>query len=308
MSKYRNGDKGVVFSVRARLSPSSPSGSSSSNIWLDPGTIHRFPFFCQMPMVNFPPPFQHSLFECKYTLVATVNDVYKSQPFLIDFEPCVETNPNAKIHTYTYTRDRIRFSLLSGLYYQLHKDTLIRIHIDKLTSSSFSTLIVALKQQIIIGYRQQPDPHVESTILSSVIINGSNSNNQQPSYDKKDGGVLVELPFPNGNDTGVNKLLPTVIGSCRFSVHYKILVSTKIRCGPIVINRKLFEIPITVGTLPHGTSVSPDLRSYADENVLQDMTTCTKPRLSISSVERTTDILPAYDAKRPPIYYPRIPA
>ncbi|KAI7854830.1 hypothetical protein BDC45DRAFT_556741 [Circinella umbellata] len=316
MSKYRNGDKGVIFSVRARLP------SSSSSIWLNPGTIYRFPFVCQFPMVNFPPTFQHPLLESKYTLLATVNDIYKSKPFSVDFEPCVETSPYAKIQMYNYTRDRIRFSLVTGLYYQLQKDTLIRMRIDKLSLSSsssstdsssslsssstmssllsFSTVSIALKQILTIGYRNQPDPHKESITLSSIDIGSSNQQQQQ-----EDAHVVVELPIPIDL---VRLPTLTTMSSFRFQIAYKIIVSNKIRCGPIVIQRKLFEVPITIGTLPHGTTVSPDLLSYADEHVAQDMTTRAKPRLVISSIQRDdNDVLPAYDDTRPPIYYPQIP-
>ncbi|KAG2224965.1 hypothetical protein INT45_000086 [Circinella minor] len=165
---------------------------------------------------------------------------------------------------------------------------------------SFSTVSIALKQILTIGYRNQPDPHNESITLSSIDIDSSHQQQQQ-----EDAQVVMELPIPI--DT-VRLPTLTTMSFCRFQIAYKIIVSTKIRCGPIVIQRKLFEVPITVGTLPHGTTVSPDLLSYANEHVAQDMTTRAKPRLVISSIRRDdNDVLPVYDDTRPPVYYPQIP-
>ncbi|KAI9499286.1 hypothetical protein BDB00DRAFT_227665 [Zychaea mexicana] len=231
-----------------------------------------------MPMVNFPPTFQHPLIASSYTLLATLNNSCKSQPLLVYFEPCVETSPYAKIRPYIYRLDVTRVSLLTGLHYQLNRDTLIRIRIESLTSTALS---VSLKQHLNIV-----SEHTETIVVASVT-----------GHDE-----ILELRIPDTIE------LPTVTDSRRFGITYKLHVSTKRRYGPIFIARKLFEVPITVGTLPHGTGVPTDLLSYSDDAVALNMTTRAKPKLSKSSSRRNSldhDTLPVYDEFRPPGYSPR---
>ncbi|KAI9278594.1 hypothetical protein BDA99DRAFT_554208 [Phascolomyces articulosus] len=329
MGRSSNGDSGLIFGVRTTFCASQT---------LDPG-YHRFPFLCQMPMVNFPPSFNHALLATTYTMTASVNDTYKTQQSIImKFEPHIETSPYAKIRTYAYNCDDMNIVLLSGLHYQLHRDSSIRIkvmpsknlleqqqqhnHQQSSSSSSssaaaaastFTMISASLKRCLTVdGVRVRPETFSTastSASLSTLIQHATaSSSNDQQHYkeDDEQQGEILELQIPE------TVALPTVTGSSRFGVTYKIVVSAKVRCGPmIMMTRKLFEVPIHVGTMPHGTRAPDDLLSYADKDVMQDMTTRAKPRLNISPSRRDSlngDSLPVYSGARPPPYYPQVSA
>ncbi|KAG2224966.1 hypothetical protein INT45_000087 [Circinella minor] len=311
MGRSTKGDTGTLFGVRTTLSLSQT---------LDPG-YHRFPFLCQMPMVNFPHTFKHGLLDTSYTFTATINDKYKTeQPFEIKFEPHIATSPYAKIHTYTYNRDEFHITLLTGLNYQQRRDHFIRIKVvqksqQEKESSSLTTLITgttttisaSLKRYLTFdGVSIRPETlSISSPSIPSDCASSSSSILSRPDIEQEDDGEILEIKIPYAAP------LPSVTESSRFSAIYKVCVHVKVRCGPmIMLTRKLFEVPIHFGTMPHGTHIPDGLLSYTDDAVAKDMTTRAKPRLDLSSESRgdslNADVLPVYTESRPPPYYPEL--
>ncbi|KAI8142028.1 hypothetical protein BJV82DRAFT_616889 [Fennellomyces sp. T-0311] len=253
MGRSGGGDNGIVFAIKTNLCTSKQLESGD----------HTFPFQCQMPMVNFPSSMQHPMIASSYLLTASLNDSCKSDPLQIYFEPFIETSPRPKVSVTTYNNN---ISLLTGMYYQLHTDTIIRVQVP----STEGPFFVYLKRFLTVGKH-----HVESMVVSSA----------------QGTGVLV-LAIPDSID------LPSVSHSSRYQVEYKVCVyGTKV----LLLKRKLFDIPVTLGTLPHGTRAPDDLLSYADDGVFADMTARGKPMLR-SSTGQEEDDLPPYDSTLPPRY------
>ena len=311
MGRSAKGDTGVLFGVRSTLCLSQT---------LDPG-YHRFPFLCQMPMVNFPHTFKHALLDASYTFTASINDKYRTEePFEIKFEPHLATSPYAKTHTYTYNRDGFHITLLSGLNYQQRRDHFIRIKVVQksqqeqqpplLTSSitaTTTTVSASLKRYLTFDdVSVRPETLAVSTPSSyNGRASSSSSIMSGPDSEQGDDGEILEIRIP------YKAPLPSVTHSSRFSAIYKVCVNAKVRCGPmIMMTRKLFEVPIHFGTMPHGTRAPDGLLSYTDDAVAKDMTTRAKPRLDLSSSSRrdslNADTLPVYNESRPPPYYPEL--
>jgi hypothetical protein len=93
--------------------------------------------------------------------------------------------------------------------------------------------------------------------------------------------------------------------SSHLSVEYKLCISVKIRHGPIHVKKKLFELPLLLGTLPVGTRGPRQLEVYSydtESTSMHDKPTFLKPETREGEGE---ECLPAYSDEVPPKYLPR---
>ena len=92
--------------------------------------------------------------------------------------------------------------------------------------------------------------------------------------------------------------------SPHLKIEYKLVVTAKIRHGPIHIKKKLFDMPIIFGTLPAGTKAPRLLEPYS--NIVDNRSTLhSKPNFlrPEPKTPNDEDCLPVYDSKGiPPAY------
>jgi hypothetical protein len=110
--------------------------------------------------------------------------------------------------------------------------------------------------------------------------------------------MKLDLPF------GPELLPPTLDYSPHLKIEYKLVVTAKVRHGPIHLRKKLFDMPIIFGTLPAGTKAPRTLEAYSNivenRSILQSKPTFLRPEPKTPHDE---ECLPAYDGTNvPPAY------
>ncbi|KAI8393738.1 uncharacterized protein BYT42DRAFT_552092 [Radiomyces spectabilis] len=295
--KIKN-DDGRLFAVRTTLWGSSATRAAPWPV-LEAGE-HRFPFVCEMPLINYPPSFDHYLIATTFTLIASLErpgeTSFYTAPFNVHFYPILETSPQKPLSAFqkeTQITARIHARLrLPSVSFNLLETKHIPIALTLQSTQSspdkyefpISNIRLYLKRYITIVHKT----FSRTEALTITHLEHRLSHNSAVD-------IMTSLPIPYYQ-------APTTTYSNRFTVEYKLCVSVKIRHGPLVTRKKIFAIPITFGTLMPGAQLPPDLMSYAETWVIEDTSLRTKPKFLRHTPMNDQPQLPAYDLIRPPSY------
>lgn len=260
---------------------------------------HVFPFICQLPMINYPPTFHHHLIATVFSMVASVitidDTVSKSVP--ICFQSIVETMSLQSIYTeeHKLTNHTSTVVTVPRLSYNIneHNQSIpikVQFNTDKQEHLNISHLRVYIKRYYKVKYKTS-SRHEEKIVAyydhSKLLTTSSKV-------------ISLKLNIPDSTD-----LFPATLNySTHLSVEYKLVVTVKIHHGPISLKKKLFEMPITFGTLSLGTRAPRQLEPYSDIKENRASINC-KPTFLRPVPKQTLEeeCLPAYDdAGMPPAY------
>ena len=265
---------------------------------------HNFPFVLQMPVVNFPPTFQHHLIATAFNLFVSVQKAGEnvpicSKPWPIAFRPIVETIPVKNLHAFTeetkLTNTITAMVSVPRLAYNIHDKhqfipVTVRFHADKQQEPiHISQLRTYVKRYYGISYKTFS--RNEATIITQ--YDHPKLPTTCPST------ITMKLRIPEESD-----LPATLTYSPHLKVGYKLVVCAKMRHGPIHIKKKLFEMPIIFGTLPAGTRAPRQLEPYS-KLVENRSIILSKPVFlrSDHAEQDEQENLPAYDSgDMPPVY------
>ncbi|KAI9313531.1 hypothetical protein BX666DRAFT_2030313 [Dichotomocladium elegans] len=316
--KIEKGD-GRIFSLRATL--------VTEDTDLPAGT-HVYPFTVEMPLVNYPPTFQHHLVASQIVLIAHMEychnrkeddappQVCDSDPYPIHFLPILVTNsasiipkqPECRVSSSNSDDDPVYNDprhcvenehgrlVLPKTRFNVQNTEFIPVQLCILTTTTTSSSSpspshrVRLQLKRVLTVIHGSNRRTVSDIMSTRYLDTkSNTNNTPPSS-------YTRLALPRN-------CVPSVTYSDRFQIVYQITVSVRTKHGFILTWKKLFEIPITLGTLPEGTTAPADLVKYNDPCIAIEPTGRWKPRFLRGSHQ--DEGLPAYDCVRPPEYTQR---
>ncbi|CEP12066.1 hypothetical protein [Parasitella parasitica] len=295
-----------LFAVRTVLW-GLPSGVNiPQDAWpiLDAGE-HTFPFVCQMPVINYPPTFHHHLIATAFNMVVSISKAGESSPILsklipICFQPIIETIPIKNLHAFTeshrLTSHITTLVSVPRLAYNItDKNQSVPVTVQFTSGHSsdehfpISQLRVYIKRYYSINYKTFS--RNEATMIA---------HNDYPKLPATcPCTVSMKLALPNQEE-----LPATLSYSPHLTIQYKLVVSVKIRHGPIHVKKKLFDMPIVFGTLPAGTRAPRQLESYSD--IVENRASINnKPHFLRPQPRNQNDeeFLPVYDGEGvPPAY------
>lgn len=271
---------------------------------------YNFPFVCQMPVINFPPTFQHHLIATAFNMVVSVEKAGEpsailSKPAPVYFQPIIETIPIKNLRAFTdesrLTTHVITQVSVPRLAYNMYdKNQSISVTVQFISdnpheeqSMSMSQLRVYIKRYYSINYKTFS--RNEATIITH--YDHPKLPTSTPST------VTMKLDLP----TCQSELPATLTYSPHLTIEYKLVVVAKVRHGPINVKKKLFEMPIMFGTLPAGTRGPRQLEPYSalvdNRSILHSKPQFLRPETDSQDEE----FLPAYDSEGiPPAYMSRI--
>ncbi|KAI9271024.1 hypothetical protein EDC94DRAFT_596867 [Helicostylum pulchrum] len=267
---------------------------------------HNFPFVCQMPVINYPPSFQHHLIATAFHMIVSVTKAGESTPILskpalVCFQPIIETIPVKNLHAYTeetrLTNQVYSIVSVPRLAYNIYdKNQYINVTVrlqsenNNQDNISVSQLRVHIKRYYSISYK------TFSRTETAVI-----AHHDQPKLSGLcPSTITMKLNLP---DSPLD--LPASLNySPHLTVQYKLVVSAKIRHGPIHVKKKLFDMPVTFGTLPAGTKAPRQLEPYS--NIVDNRAIINSKPTFLRPEPKNPDedeFLPAYGGDRPPDYH-----
>ncbi|KAI9485641.1 MAG: hypothetical protein EXX96DRAFT_603939 [Benjaminiella poitrasii] len=310
-----------LFAVRTILWGLPSSLNVPMNEWpiLEIGD-YSFPFVCQMPVINFPPTFQHHLIATAFQMIVSVNKAGETTPILskpapVYFQPIVETIPVKSHHAFVeesrlMNHITAKISVPRLAYSILDKNQYIPVtihfhHPDFPSSNTHSTeeqqhfsisqLRIYIKRYYSINYKTFS--RNEATMIAHY------DHPKPPSVCPSTVTMKLDL-----SDLQLSELPATLTYSPRLKIEYKLVVTAKIRHGPIHVKKKLLDVPITFGTLPAGTRAPRQLEPYSaiveNRSSLQSKPQFLRPEPTRSS-QGEDEFLPVYDSEGiPPAYNP----
>ncbi|CAO3656143.1 unnamed protein product [Mucor hiemalis] len=304
--KSKNSDD-RLFAVRTVLW-GLPSGADVPvNAWpiLEVGE-YSFPFVVQMPVINFPPTFQHHLIATAFNMVVSVTKAGESQPILskpvpVCFQPIVETIPVKNMYAFreetklnNHITSIVSVPRLAYNIFDQNQSVPVTVHLqtddESYDTIPISQLRVHIKRYYNINYKTFS--RTEATVVTHAEL--AKPSNTCPST------MTIKLALP----TGQEELPPTLTYSPHLTIEYKLVVTAKVRVGPIHMRKKLFDMPIIFGTLPAGTKAPRQLEPYS--NIIENRSGMqSKPNFLRPEPKTPGDeeCLPAYDGKNvPPAY------
>ncbi|KAF7726734.1 hypothetical protein EC973_008508 [Apophysomyces ossiformis] len=256
---------------------------------------HNFPFVCQLPLVNYPPSFDHHFIATTFMLNASLErpgqESFHSSPRKIQFQPILETSLVKPLGTYA---EEVKISNAVHAF----------VSLPSLAYNIFEHQKIPVRLSIRSG-RQQTERAESFYVLHiylkryMTIVHDSFSRTEAVTVSYVDERVAA------GDDVTVHLRLPpdqtvTLDYSNRFTLYYRVGISVKTRHGPLITKKKLLSIPVTFGTLPAGARAPADLTKFSDDRVMNDTSLQTKPKF-LRPI-RCENELPAYDLLRPPSY------
>lgn len=295
-----------LFAVRTVLwgLPSNAEVPISSLPILDVGE-YNFPFICQMPVINYPPTFQHHLIATSFHTLVCVEKGDGSTPILskltpVRFQPIIETIPVKNLLPFkeeTKLPNHISAQVIVPqlAFSILDRNQSIPVTVKFMSSEnqqqiSLSHLRVYIKRYYGINYKTFS--RNEATIIAQY------DHAKLPSVCPC--SINMKLDIPSSQED----LPPTLEYSPHLSINYKLVVSVKIRHGPIHVKKKLFEMPLLFGTLPSGTRAPRQLEPYS--NIVENRSSLENVPHFIRPEPRQSEedeFLPAYDSENvPPAY------
>lgn len=269
----RTRKQAVIFSVRLLVWGQPPSATT----WpvLESG-IHFFPFWCEMPMVNYAttcsrPHTSQEPYQTVMELVASLerpgDRPFQTEPCYVSFRPVVPTPPiprplqdtHAWVRLVSVSPTAIRVDILDA---SLEKYTIgMALHCQsKITTSGFRHLKTAV-------VARTEKSHVRHLALA--------------------------LP---------HRLSPTLTYAKHLQVHYSLHIFASKKRHLTKKRKRSVVLPIVLGTLPVGEPAPANVLPFTHPSVLEDTTPFTKPRLFRSSLDAIDHPLPPYDEAKPPSY------
>ncbi|KAI7902695.1 uncharacterized protein BX663DRAFT_510160 [Cokeromyces recurvatus] len=282
---------------------------------LEPGDYH-FPFICQMPVINFPPTFHHHLIAINFQLIVSVNKAGETSPILskpapVYFQPIIETlpvkNQQAFIEENRLTNHIIAQVSVPRLAYNvLDKNQSIPITIQFYHSDSFID-------------QQQQQQYFSISQLRAYIKRYYNINYK--TFSRSETAIIADYDYPKlptmcPSTVTINldlsnlhprELPATLIYSPHLKIEYKLVITVKVRHGPIHVKKKLFDMSLVFGTLPAGTRAPRQLESYSA--IVENLASIhSKPQflrpIPNQEEEEQEEFLPAYNSEvLPPDYH-----
>jgi hypothetical protein len=284
---------------------------------------HRFPFMCELPMVNYPPTFRHHLASCEFELIGSIERPgirpFQTVPLALRYEPYIVSEslkvPEPFLGKKTISNQtKALVTLPSGAYVNLLDSRAANIPIKlAVYDSSGSTQCVA----------SHIDAYIERTIHvkhgtyqksdTSIISHADASTFKvlDQWHSKGNRFYHIKLPLPTELTIHKNHLASknfSVLGmtTClNFSKHirleYQLCITCKVKHGLISTKKQLFKIPLQVGTLSPGLQAPSSLVSYRDPQVTDDHSLLTKPKFL--KPMHLDEQLPAYNEERSPPEY-----
>ncbi|KAG2172975.1 hypothetical protein INT44_004716 [Umbelopsis vinacea] len=240
-----------------------------------PSGKQQYHFAIQLPMVNYPPTFVHSMCSCSFRLIAVLESnstqrVYSEQS--IRYIPYIETSPLKD--TYALTAHGSSISVPSLSY--LQSDT-IPIHYES-KNSPVTSVTVKLRRRLTYGDDGVED-HLDETLASEEIKLTNTLN----------GTVYFNLP---------ESIIPTIDYSSWMSMTYSLEVT--VRRQKRMGTAAHFMVPLTIGTMGPGIRTPSDLKPYNQFKEAAD----TSRRVVPCFVQRIEyeDCLPEYASYKLPNY------
>lgn len=295
-----------LFAVRTVLwgLPSHAEIPVSALPILDVGE-YNFPFICQMPVINYPPTFHHHLIATSFHVLVCVDKGDGSTPIIskmlpVRFQPIIETIPiknlvpfkeETKLPNHISAQvivPQLAFNILD--HGQSIPVTVNFMSNDDQQQIPLSHLRVYIKRYYSINYK--------TFSRNEAAIIAQYDHAKLPSVCPCSINMKLDIP------SNAEELPPTTSYSQHLSIHYKLVVSVKIRHGPIHVKKKLFEMPLLFGTLPAGTRAPRQLEAYS--NIVENRTSLENAPHFIRPEPKQPDeeeFLPAYDGDNVPPDY-----
>ncbi|KAI8062904.1 hypothetical protein BC940DRAFT_114428 [Gongronella butleri] len=252
-------------------------------------TEYTYPFYIQLPMVQFPPSLDLPIYRCHYTISIFLDEQELSRkPVLnlpIQFLPLLETS-QSKSSIY---QERDGFGLSTHTLDYVPDD---HINLDFLLPSTTST-----------GSSSMPS-HVQVELVQSVSSGGHTIRtaigSDQVSLSGKGSSLQLRVHIPD--DT-----TPTVSYSDLVTVSYRLVIRVRERRLLGHSYRQIFDLPIHIGTLGYGVRSPQDMQLYSIfRTTFSEDSLDTRPMIPAPSFlrdqESQTDFLPPYDSTRLPSY------
>lgn len=266
---------------------------------------HNFPFVCQMPVINYPPSFQHHLIATAFHMIVSVTKAGEtapilSKPVLVCFQPIIETIPVKNLQAFTeetrLTNQVYSIVSVPRLAYSIYDrnqsiDITVQLNSENNNDNiTLSQLRVYIKRYYSISYKTFS--RTETAVIAN--LDQPKLSGTCPST------ITMKLKLPEESED-----LPATLNySPHLTVQYKLVVSAKVRHGPIHVKKKLFDMPIIFGTLPAGTRAPRQLEPYSNlvdnRDVINSKPTFLRPEPKNNPNE--DEFLPAYGGDRPPAY------
>lgn len=310
---YENNNRKVrvrLFAVRTVLW-GSPNVTGSQWPVVEPGQ-HRFPFLCELPLVNYPPTFRHHLASCEFEILATLERPgirpFQTIPVDIRYQPLVLTTslkiPPAYQEEVNISNTKIIMTLPRGISYNLLDANSRGCLIDvKLTfpdgHPSISNMEASLRRQVHVSCRD----YQQTDSMTMTHVEQSAFRTHEKSY-------YIKIPIPTENNPlntpaiqrnfSVLGMTTSLVGHSRYTqVTYRLVITARIRHGFLFHKRTLFSTVIQMGTLSPGAQVPSSV--FSCSSVPSNATMSIKPRFLY--VPGTQEQLPAYqDEPSPPQY------
>ncbi|KAI9253553.1 hypothetical protein BY458DRAFT_493180 [Sporodiniella umbellata] len=263
---------------------------------------HLFPFTCQMPVINFPPSFGHHLIATAFHMIVSVERPSQapllSKPITLQFHPIIETMPVKNLHALVQdirlTQHLSAQVSIPRLAYDVYEPGLtIPLHLlisqpYQEASHTLSHLQASLKRTYQINYKSFSRRETTTLVSRSVQKLASNTLTL---------ALRPQLP-----------LEPTLTYSHHLSIQYRLVLTAKVRHGPLNLKKKLLDLPITLGTLPPGIAAPRQLEPYSSlvENRAHAFS---KPTFLRPEPIQDDDCLPPYESESiPPSYHTILPS
>ncbi|KAG1447413.1 hypothetical protein G6F56_009270 [Rhizopus delemar] len=233
-------------------------GSSEWSI-IDVGE-YIFPFICQMPVVNFPPTFHNHSIDIEFVMFVSAQRPKQtpiiSKPIELQFQPIIETITTKNLHVSVQktqlTRHITAQVSVPRLAYNIHEDLLsIPVTVKFLSEDEYHLGVSQLQIYITRCYQvfYKNYSRSETTTITSCEIKKLHTHSTTHSFQLK-------------LDDQKKNIQPTLNYSSCLKVEYRMVVAVKVRHGLINIKNKLFDEPLTFGTLSPGVSTPRLLEPY----------------------------------------------
>ncbi|KAM3579682.1 hypothetical protein VKS41_007768 [Umbelopsis sp. WA50703] len=237
---------------------------------------HRYPFAIQLPMVNYPPSFEHHLCKCSFRLVVVLQVENQPRRYCerqIRYIPYIETSPLKSHHTVSSQKCTITLPSLSyvpsdniPISYDSSQHALLAISIKLCRRLSYG---IAGTINHMDEFVYQTDTKFHEPVFSGITY-FTLPENLTPSIDYSD---FMSMSYTLEISVKRNKLLGT-------AVHLK--------------------VPITIGTMGPGIRTPTELKTYRMAKPGTPSTRNTTPAF-VPRIEYE-DCLPEYDDCRLPTY------
>lgn len=237
---------------------------------------HQLQFAIQMPMINYPPSFVHSMCSCTFRLIAILESESQRRKYFerdIRYVPYIETCPLKTQHTVTSQSCTVALPSLS----YLPSDNIPLSYESK--STPLASITVKIRRRLTYG-----DDGIEDSFDEVVCQEETKLN--VPTYR---GTTFVSIP---------ESTIPTIDYSSWMSITYTMEVT--IKRAKLLGTAAHFTIPFTVGTMGPGIRSPTELKPYSESKE----TTCAVRQTTPCFVQRIEyeDCLPEYAGYKLPLY------